>query len=178
MRTTASGPLVVARVRSADDLVTLARHVRALGFRSADAHAPHFVEALDEALALPPSPVRPAMLLAAAAAAAGIFWLQWWNAVEGYPINSGGRPLNSWPAFLFTVFETGVLGAAVAGFVAMLWACGLPRLHHPLFDAEGASAITDDGFFLTLDERDRHRRVEATEALAGRPEILCVQVLR
>ena len=138
-----SGPLVVVRARDADALVALARHARALGFRSADAHAPHRIEALDEALGLPPSPVRPAMLIAAAASAGGIFVLQWFNATQGYPINSGGRPLDSWPAFLFTVFEMGVLGAAVAGFVTMLWACGLPRPHHRLFDARGVEAITD-----------------------------------
>lgn len=172
-----SGPLVVVRARDADALVASARHARALGFRSADAHAPHRIEALDEALGLPPSPVRPAMLIAAAASAGGIFVLQWYNATQGHPINSVGRPLDSWPAFLFTVFEMGVLGAAVAGFVAMFWACGLPRPHHRLFDARGVEAITDDGFFLTLDARDRFRRAEAVDALGGRSEVVSLQVL-
>ena len=148
--------------------------MRGLGFRSADAHAPHRIEALDEALGLPPSPVRPAMLVAGAAAVGGHSLLQWHNSVEGYPINSGGRPLDGWPPFMFTLFETGVPAAAVAGFVAMLWSCGLPRLHHRLFDAEGVEAITRNGFFRTLDARDRHRRAEA---LGGRPEVLSVEML-
>ena len=58
--------------------------------------------------------------------------LEFWSAVYAYPIDSGGRPLNSWPIFLLVPFEVGVLAAAVAGFAALLVLCGLPRLHHPV----------------------------------------------
>ena len=172
-----SAPLFVARVRDADDLLALARAARELGYRTADAHSPHVVEGMGEALGLAPSPVRPVMLAAGLAAALGIFALQWWNSVHGYPINSGGRPPNSWPAFLFATFETGVLGAAVAGFVATLWRSGLPRPHHRLFDARDAAAITDDGYVLTVDPHDSRARWRALDALRARPEIVSAELL-
>lgn len=172
-----SGPLFVARVRDADDLLALARAARELGYRTADAHSPHVIEGMGEALGLAPSPVRPIMLAGGLAAALAIFVLQWWNSVYGYPINSGGRPPNSWPAFLFATFETGVLGAAVAGFVAMLWRCGLPRPHHRLFDAHGARDLTDDGYFLTLDLHDPRAEWRALDRLRARSEIVSAEVL-
>ncbi|WP_299843597.1 DUF3341 domain-containing protein [uncultured Jannaschia sp.] len=169
--------LLVARVGSADDLLALARAARDLGFATLDAHAPHTVEGLGEALALPPSPVRPLMLVGGLGAAAAIFAYQYWTSVHGYPINSGGRPLNSWPAFLFATFETGVLGAALAGFAGFLWSCGLPRPSHPFFEAAAARAVTDDGYALTLDPRDPRARVDALDILRARPEILSVEVI-
>ena len=66
------------------------------------------------------------------------------------PSNSGGRPLNSWPIFLLVPFEVGVLAAAVAGFAALLVLCGLPRLHHPLFDCDAIERATDDRYFLLV----------------------------
>lgn len=82
--------LLVMRVGSADDLLALARAARELGFATLDAHAPHTVEGLADTLALPPSPVRPLMLIGGIGAAAAIFALQYWSSVHGYPINSGG----------------------------------------------------------------------------------------
>ena len=76
------------------------------------------------------------MPIAALALAAAAYALEFWSAVYAYPIDSGGRPLNSWPIFLLVPFEVGVLAAAVAGFAALLVLCGLPRLHHPLFDSD------------------------------------------
>ena len=76
--------------------------------------------------------------------------MEFWSAVYAYPIDSGGRPLNSWPIFLLVPFEVGVLAAAVAGFAALLVLCGLPRLHHPLFDCDAIERATDDRYFLLV----------------------------
>ncbi len=133
-----------------DALLAAARRLRDEGVADMDAHTPWHIKELDELLALPRSPVRPVMLLAALAAGLGIYLLQWWTSTEGYPINSGGRPLNSWPAFMFAVFETGVLTAAFAGLVTLLATCRLPRLNHPFFLPVATEAASDDGFFLSL----------------------------
>src|SRR5205814_1142482 len=63
------------------------------------------------------------------------FFMQWYSAVLDYPINVGGRPLNSWPMFVPVTFEMTVLGAALAAFGAVIVGNGLPRLRHPVFDA-------------------------------------------
>ena len=172
-----SAALMVMRVGSADDLLALARAARGLGFATLDAHAPHTIEGLGEALALPASRVRPLMLIGGIGAAAAIFAWQYWTSVHGYPINSGGRPLNSWPAFMFATFETGALGAALAGFVALLWSCGLPRPSHPFFEAKAARSVTDDGYALTLDPRDPRAQIDALDILRARPEILSTEVI-
>jgi len=133
-----------------DDLIAAARAMRARGVRNMDAHVPYRIAELDEALDLPPSPVRPLMLAAGIAGAAAVFVLQWWTATRGYPIDSGGRPLNSWQVFTIACFEIGVLAAAFAGLVAMFMACGLPRLHHPFFATARTQAASDDRFYLSL----------------------------
>lgn len=131
-------------------LIAAARQLRAEGVTQMDAHVPYHVPELDDALDLPDAPVRLTMFIAAVLAG-GAFWLlQWWLSVLWYPINSGGRPLNSWPAFTLAAFEAGILAAAVAGLVAMFRACGLPRLHHPFFASALTEAASDDRFYLSL----------------------------
>ena len=70
--------------------------------------------------------------------AALLYLLIWWTAVDGYAFDSGGRPANSWPAFLVAPVEFGALAAGVAGVIAFLVRAGLPRLHDPAFDQDRA----------------------------------------
>ena len=143
-------PLVIAEFRDADDLCAAARNIRMRGFDPVDALTPCPVKELEDILRLDDSPIRWPMLIAALAVAAAAYALEFWSAVYAYPIDSGGRPLNSWPIFLLVPFEVGVLAAAVAGFAALLVLCGLPRLHHPLFDSDALERATDDRYFLLV----------------------------
>lgn len=143
-------PVFIAEFRDSDDLRAAARNVRAGGFDPVDALTPCPVEGLDDALRLDESPIRWPMLIAALVVAASAYALEFWTAVYAYPIDSGGRPLNSWPIFLLVPFEVGVLAAAIAGFAALLVLCGLPRLHHPLFDCDAIERATDDRYFLLV----------------------------
>jgi hypothetical protein len=82
------------------------------------------------------------------------YFVQWWcNAVD-FPINVGGRPLHSAPAFIPITFESAVLAASLTGFIGMLAVCGLPRLHHSVFDVEGFERATVDRFWLGIDSTD------------------------
>ena len=79
-----------------------------------------------------------------------------------YPYNSGGRPLDAWPAFMLVPFATEILLASVAGLTAFLWETGLPRLHHRLFAVEGFERTSQDRFMLALarpDGEDERRQV-------------------
>ncbi len=113
-----------------------------------DAFTPYPVDGLDDQLPEEPSGIRTTMLVAGFSVAAFGFALQWYSAVINYPINSGGRPLNSWPVFVLVPFEIGIFAAALAGLIALLRTTGLPRLHDPLFDIPGFERATQDHYFL------------------------------
>ena len=89
------------------------------------------------------------MLLAGIAGASGGFFLQWF-AARDYPLNVGGRPLNSWPAFIPITFELTVLTSALVGVLAFLWLAGFPRLHHPVFADPRFKRASQDRFFICL----------------------------
>jgi hypothetical protein len=167
---TANG--VVAEFADADSLLAAARRSKENGFAPIDALSPYRLAGIEEALALPQSTVRWPMAIFGLGAAVLAYGVEAYSAVFAYPINAGGRPLNSWPVFLLVPFEVGVLAAAAAGFVAFLCLCRLPRLNQPIFDIEGVERATTDRFFLLFSapstEQDGQRLtalLEQTRAL-------------
>jgi Protein of unknown function (DUF3341) len=148
-----NGPLI-AEFANPDALRTALRLIKGSEHRAIDAFTPYPIEGLAEDLGIPASRIRYAMLAGGLIAAAGAFALQWYSAVIDYPLNSGGRPLNSWQVFLLVPFEVGLFAAALCGVVAFLRSCGLPRLHHPLFEIPGFERATQDHFFLLAAARD------------------------
>jgi hypothetical protein len=90
------------------------------------------------------------MFVAGAIGAAIGYFMQWYSAVIAYPIDSGGRPLHSWPAFLLVPYETAILAAGIVGLLGWMWMCGLPKLFHPLFAAEISQRAVQDRFLLVF----------------------------
>ena len=145
---------ILAEFPSADSLCAAARHVRANGYTRAEAYAPFAVEGLADILGAPRDWVAPSTLLGGLLGGAGAYLLQWYAAVVDYPINVGGRPLHSWPAFIPITFEMTILGGALAAVVALLVQNGLPRLYHPLFEVDEFELATRNRFFLCLPAHD------------------------
>jgi Protein of unknown function (DUF3341) len=141
---------LMAEFNCAEALLEAARLGREQGFQKLEAFTPFSVEGLPEALALRPSRIPMITLLGGVVGGAGAFFLQWYSAVVDYRIDSGGRPFNSWPAFIPAVFELAVLGAALAAFFGMLVLNGLPRLRHPVFDAPDFHLASRNRFFLCI----------------------------
>jgi len=142
---------LLAEFTSVDELVSAIARARAEGrYAAMEAYSPFPIEGLDEALGPRRDRMALFMLLGAIVGGIGTFALEWYSAVLDYPINVGGRPTGSWPAFLPPAIEMTVLGAALFGVIAMLIHNGLPRLHHPLFAVKAFQRASDDHFFLLL----------------------------
>jgi hypothetical protein len=156
---------LLAEFRSADALLGAARAARAQGYAEVEAYTPFAVEGLDEAVGMRRNHVPLFTLLGGILGGAGTYFLQWYSAVVDYPLNIGGRPLHSWPAFLPATFEITILGAALAAVAGMLLQNGLPRLHHPLFSIEEFELASRNRFFLCLPSRDAAFDLEAGHAL-------------
>jgi hypothetical protein len=145
---------LIAEFKDPDALRTALRLIKGSGHHAIDAFTPYALEGLADELDIPASRIRYAMLASGLIVAACAFALQWYSAVIDYPLNSGGRPLNSWQVFLLVPFEVGVFAAALGGVIAFFRSCGLPRLHHPLFEIPGFERATQDHFFLLTAPKD------------------------
>jgi hypothetical protein len=141
-----------------------AAHVSRRAFRDVDAYAPYAVDGLAEALGFRRNCVPLMTLIGGILGGAGIYALQWYTAVIDYPFNSGGRPLDSWPAFIVPTFEVTVLVAALAAFFGMLALNGLPRLNHPIFNARDFDLASRNRFFLCIRASDPAFDVEKTRS--------------
>ncbi|MDN4051653.1 DUF3341 domain-containing protein [Massilia sp. YIM B02763] len=145
---------MLAEFRGEGALCAAARAAREHGYTHAEAYAPFPVEGLPDILGMRRRWIAPAALAGGLLGGAAIYFLQWYAAVVDYPLNIGGRPLHSWPAFIPATFEVAILGAAFGAAIAMLWLNGLPRLYHPLFEVEEFELASRNRFYLFLPERD------------------------
>lgn len=151
---------LLAQFATAGALEAGARLASAGGLVIRDALTPYPVAGLRDVVPPRPFRLRGPMALAGFGLALAAFLLETWSTVWAYPFNSGDRPLFSWQVFVLVPFEVGVLAAGLAGFFAFLHGCGLPRLHHPVFDVADIERASQDRFFLLLDhpgERDLER---------------------
>lgn len=135
-------------------LVAAAERARKEGYHKMDAYAPFPVEGLADALGFRRTRVPLIALIGGLTGCIGGYYMQYWIAKIDYPLNVGGRPLNSWPAFIPVTFELTVLGAALFAVLGMLALNGLPMPHHPVFNAPRFALATRDRFFLCIEAAD------------------------
>ncbi|KAA0574515.1 DUF3341 domain-containing protein [Azospirillum sp. Sh1] len=144
----------LAAFDSPDAMLETLRHLRQEGFTRLEVYSPYAVEEVDDLLGRKPRALPLIIVAAGTLGAVGGFLLQYWGMVLSYPLNIGGRPLNSWPAFSTTTFELAALAILLVGFLAFCAFCRLPRLYDPIFDAPGFEHASQDRFLIWIAERE------------------------
>lgn len=145
---------ILAEFDSSTDLVYAARAAYAAGYRKMDAYSPFPIEEASDAIGFHKSRVPLIVLLGGLLGGLSGFGLQYWINVISYPLNIGGKPYDSWPAFIVPTFEMTILFAGLAGVLGMFALNGLPMPYHPLFNVDRFSAVTRDKFFLCVEAAD------------------------
>jgi len=164
---------------SPEEVLQAAEAVHAAGYRRADAFSSFPIEGLAEALGASRTRLPLIVLIGAACGVGGGFFMLWYANVISYPWNIGGRPPNSWPAFIPITFELGVLCAALCSAIAMLAMNGLPMPYHPIFNLPGFELATGDRFYVLIEARDANFDLQITRGfLETLKPLLVAEVLK
>ena len=145
---------LMAEFDDPDVLLNAAQRTYVEGYRALDAFTPYPVHGLSEAIGFRRTILPYLVLVGGLAGGIGGFMLQYWTSVISYPLNIGGRPCNSWPAFIPATFELTILGAAFTTVLGMLLLNGLPMPYHPVFNVPNFQLATRDRFFLLVQSTD------------------------
>jgi hypothetical protein len=145
---------IAAEFNTPEQLVEAARRAVEYGYKDVEAYSPFPIDELNDVIKR--MNLLPAVVLGAGITGGAIaYGLQSWIAIWYYPLNVGGRPLNSWPAFIVLTFELTILFAAAAAFFGVLFFSGLPAPYHPLSNWDTFRRASRDGFFLCIQASDR-----------------------
>lgn len=146
---------LMAEFETSEALLDAARRARAEGYRKLDAYSPFPIEELGEIVHARTVGVALIVLCGGIFGLVGAFAMQYWIAAVDYPIDVGGRPLASWPAFFPVSFELTILFASLAAVLGMLALNGLPMPYHPAFNVPRFARASQDRFFLLIEARDQ-----------------------
>lgn len=147
---------LLAEFDDVNDAIVAARNTYAAGYRKIDAYSPFPVEELSEAIGFEKNGVALVCLVGGLLGCTGAFILQWWINNISYPINVGGRPLNSWPSFIIVTFEMTILFSGLSAVFGMLALNGLPMPYHPVFNVPRFELASKDRFFLIIFSSDKN----------------------
>jgi hypothetical protein len=145
---------VMAEFDSPTSLVNAARAAHENGYRKLDAYTPFPIEELSEALHLHHNKLPLLVLLGGITGGILGYLLQYYVTVIYFPINVGGRPLHSWPAYIVITFEMTILLASITCVLGLLALCGLPMPYHPTFNVPRFAQASRNRFFLCIEATD------------------------
>lgn len=145
---------LMAEFDNPTDLLKATEAAYSAGYRKMDAYTPYPIEEISDALGFHKTRVPLIVLIGALLGGMSGYLLQYWISAISYPINVGGRPFQSWPAFIIVTFEMTILFGGISAVVGMLALNGLPMPYHPVFNNPRFSAASRDRFFLCIEAAD------------------------
>jgi hypothetical protein len=156
-----AAPVIVTLFDREDEILRATAAARQEGFEIVDVFTPYPVHGLDQAMGLGRSRLPWVCFVLGLAGAAGTGWLQYWASAVDWPIDVGGKPWHSWPAFVPVMFEVMVLFAGVG---TVLFFIGWAGLRPGRGSAVSDLGVTDDRFALAIrlpDGRDDRIALDA-----------------
>jgi len=153
---------LIAEFEDPTSLVTATERAHREGYRRMDAYSPFPIEELHHALGSKPTRLPLIVLIGGLLGCIGGYTLEYWSSVIAYPLNIGGKPLHSWPAFIPVTFECTILAAALSCVLGMLALNGLPMPYHPVFSVPRFALASRNRFFLCIESTDPKFDIDAT----------------
>jgi len=145
---------IMAEFDSAQALVDAAKRTHQAGYQKIDAFSPFPIEGLAEEIGFHRNSVPLVVLMGGIIGGLTGYLMQYWISVIDYPINVGGKPTHSWPAFIVITFEMTILFAVIFAVFGMLALNGLPMPYHPVFNVPRFALASKDRFFLIVFSSD------------------------
>ena len=135
-------------------LVEAAKRTYQAGYRKIDTYTPFPVEGLAEEIGFHRDEVPLVVLIGGIVGGLSGYLMQYWMSAVAYPLNIGGKPYHSWPAFIVITFEMTILFAGISAVFGMLALNGLPMPYHPVFNVPRFTRASRDRFFLVVFSSD------------------------
>lgn len=141
------------------DFIRAIYKLRGEGFKKFEAITPFPLHEVEEAMQVSRSKIPWVTFVFGLLGALFGIWFTWWTSSVNWPINVGGTPMWSIPAFFPIIFELTILFSALSSVVALFIICGLPRLNPPIIDAN----LTSHQFALFVEETKEKQGSEEFE---------------
>jgi hypothetical protein len=145
---------LVAEFSTVDGIMAAAEKAKKAGYKRMESYTPFAVEGLDEAVGHQPTKLGWVVLIMGITGFATGFFMQWYSNAVFYPLNIGGKPLNSWPNWVVITFECTIIFSAFTAGLFMLGRNGFPRPYHSIFNTPGFERASRDRFFLCIEAKD------------------------